>query len=166
MLLSKLAQGPAHGYELRKDIEASTGQAMSNNSLYPTLRRFVESGAVTRNAETHEAKPPRHVYTITDIGRELFHDLLTDLPEDLARNDSEFLARVANFAWLNPTEQIHVLDVRSRAVTRSRDRLAAIATRQPDPWERIVLDQIGRKFDTELTWIAELRKQIQTTPGK
>ncbi|HEX6354237.1 PadR family transcriptional regulator [Actinophytocola sp.] len=161
MLLSKLSQGPAHGYELRKDIEASTGHALSNNSLYPALRRFVESGAVTRSAEMQEAKPPRHVYTITDVGRELFHDLLADLPEELARNDSEFLARVANFAWLRPEEQLQVLDVRERAVSHSRERLGTIAATQADPWQRKVLDHICGKFDIELAWLADLRDEIQ-----
>lgn len=166
LLLSRLAQGPAHGYELRKDVEASTGHALSNNSLYPTLRRFVDSGAVTRSAEMREAKPPRHVYTITDVGRELMHDLLADLPADLARNDSEFLARVANFAWLRPDEQLKILDVREGAISGSRDRLSAIATEQSDPWQRKVLDHICGKFDTEIAWLADLRNDIQTTPER
>jgi DNA-binding PadR family transcriptional regulator len=161
LLLSKLARGSLHGYELRKEVEAETGHKLSNNSLYPTLRRFVESGAVLRSSETHEAKPPRHVYTITDIGRELLHDLIADLPGDLARNDSEFLTRVANFSWLHPEERVRVLDVRYRMTARSRERLGEIAKTQSDPWQRRVMEHICRGLDDDLAWVAGLRSETE-----
>jgi DNA-binding PadR family transcriptional regulator len=118
LLLSRLDREPMHGYELRKAVEASTGHALSNNSLYPTLRRFVDAGAVSRSAEEQEAKPPRHVYTITDVGRELLHDMLADFPAELALSEEEFLARVGSFSRLDPPERARVLDVRKQAAAR------------------------------------------------
>jgi DNA-binding PadR family transcriptional regulator len=156
LLLAKLAQGPLHGYELRKAVEGSTGRTLSNNSLYPTLRRFVDAGAVTRSAEEQEAKPPRHVYTITDVGRELLHDVLADFPEELALNESEFLARVGNFRWLGGAERRRVLEVRDRALAAELDRLAALASEQADTWSRTVLDEVCRRFTAERAWLAEL----------
>lgn len=160
LLLAKLARGPMHGYELRKDIEASTGRSLSNNSLYPTLRRFVEAGAVSRSAEEQQAKPPRHVYTITEVGREFLHDMLADLPEELAGDDREFYARVANFGWLRPDEQLAVLAARDRALERERDRLAALASAQADPWSRLVLEEVGRGLDSARAWAAGIRARI------
>jgi DNA-binding PadR family transcriptional regulator len=163
LLLSRLARGPLHGYELRKAVEASTGRTLSNNSLYPTLRRFVDAGAVTRDAEEQEAKPPRHVYTITEVGRELLHDMLADFPEELALNDEEFLARVGNFSRLLDGERAAVLDTRDRAVAAERDRLAAIAAAQADPWSHAVLAEVGRRFTEERAWLRTLRR---TTNGE
>jgi len=160
LLLAKLARGPMHGYELRKDIEASTGRALSNNSLYPTLRRFVEAGAVSRSAEEQRAKPPRHVYTITEVGREFLHDMLADLPDELAGDDWEFLARVGNFGWLREEERLAVLGARQRALTRERERLTALASGQADPWSRLVLDKACRELDSGLQWVAEIRARI------
>jgi DNA-binding PadR family transcriptional regulator len=157
LLLSRLAKEPLHGYELRKAVEASTGRTLSNNSLYPTLRRFVDAGAVTRDAEEQEAKPPRHVYTITEVGRELLHDVLADFPEELALNDEEFLARVGNFSWLRHGERVTVLDTRDRAIAAERDRLAAIAAAQADPWSRAALAEVGRRLTEERAWLATLR---------
>ncbi|WP_410596800.1 PadR family transcriptional regulator [Amycolatopsis sp. lyj-23] len=156
LLLSKLAVEPMHGYELRKAVEASTGHTLSNNSLYPTLRRFVDAGAVSRSAEEQEAKPPRHVYTITEVGRELLHDLLADFPADLALNEPEFLARVGNFAWLRPPERKRVLDVRRNALTAEHARLTELAAGQADPWGRAALQHVLGKFDAELRWLAGL----------
>ncbi len=157
LLLSRLAKEPMHGYELRKAVEASTGRALSNNSLYPTLRRFVDSGAVTRGAEEQQAKPPRHVYTITEVGRELLHDLLADFPEELALNNEEFLARVGNFSWLRPGERASVLDTRDRTIAAEHDRLSAIAATQADPWSRAVLAEITRRLTEERAWLGTLR---------
>ncbi|GAB3440734.1 PadR family transcriptional regulator [Actinophytocola sediminis] len=163
LLLSRLAKEPMHGYELRKAVEASAGRALSNNSLYPTLRRFVDAAAVTRSAEEQQAKPPRHVYTITEVGRELLHDMLADFPEELALNDEEFLARVGNFSWLRPDERAEVLDTRDRAIAAEAARLAAIAARQADSWSRAVLARVGRTLTEERTWLDTLRQMEE--PG-
>jgi DNA-binding PadR family transcriptional regulator len=157
LLLSRLAKEPLHGYELRKAVEASTGRTLSNNSLYPTLRRFVDAGAVTRDAEEQDTKPARHVYTITDVGRELLHDMLADFPEELALNNEEFLARVGNFSWLRDGERAAVLDTRDRVIAAERDRVAAIAAVQADPWSRAVLAEVERRFTEERAWLDTLR---------
>ena len=162
LLLAKLACGPLHGYELRKEVEASTGRTLSNNSLYPTLRRFVDAGAVTRSAEEQEAKPPRHMYTITDVGREMLHDVLADFPEELALNELEFLARVGNFGWLRGEEQRWVLAVRDQAIAAELDRLAALALEQSDPWSKTVLDEVCRRFTAERAWLTELHDRTRT----
>ncbi|WP_439382727.1 PadR family transcriptional regulator [Amycolatopsis lexingtonensis] len=156
LLLSKLAREPMHGYELRKAVEASTGHTLSNNSLYPTLRRFVDAGAVSRSAEEQEAKPPRHVYTITDVGRELLHDLLADFPPELGLSQEEFLARVGNFGWLRPEERARVLEVRERALTAEQRRLTELAAGQADPWSRAALRHVLGRFDAELRWLSDL----------
>jgi DNA-binding PadR family transcriptional regulator len=161
LLLSRLDREPMHGYELRKAIEASTGHTLSNNSLYPTLRRFVDAGAVSRSAEEQEAKPPRHVYTITDVGRELLHDMLADFPAELALSEEEFLARVGSFSRLDPPERARVLDVRKQALTTEHARLTALAAGQADPWGRAALRHVLGKLDAELRWLADLETELR-----
>ncbi|SEF37285.1 DNA-binding transcriptional regulator, PadR family [Amycolatopsis pretoriensis] len=161
LLLSRLDREPMHGYELRKAVEASTGHTLSNNSLYPTLRRFVDAGAVSRSAEEQEAKPPRHVYTITDVGRELLHDMLADFPAELALSEEEFLARVGSFSRLRQGERARVLDVRKQALTSEHARLTALAAGQDDPWGRAALRHVLGKFDAELRWLADLETELR-----
>ncbi|MEV4149892.1 PadR family transcriptional regulator [Amycolatopsis sp. NPDC049691] len=161
LLLSRLDREPMHGYELRKAVEASTGHTLSNNSLYPTLRRFVDAGAVSRSAEEQEAKPPRHVYTITDVGRELLHDMLADFPAELALSAEEFLARVGSFSRLSAAERARVLDVRKRALTAEHARLTALAAEQADPWGRTALNHAIGRLDAELRWLADLETELR-----
>ncbi|TVT59481.1 PadR family transcriptional regulator [Amycolatopsis rhizosphaerae] len=166
LLLAKLAQRPFHGYELRREIEESTGRTLSNNSLYPTLRRFADAGAVIRSAEEQEGKPPRHVYEITAVGRELLHDMLAELPEELAADESEFLARLANFHRLGPPERLRVLDARDRALDRIGIRIAKLASAQEETWSRLVLDRVLHKVSEERAWLAGLRAAATDTQAR
>ena len=70
LLLRHLTRRPAHGYELRKRVERTTGVRLNNNSLYPALRRFEEAGAVTRSEEPQDGRPPRLVYALTPLGKQ------------------------------------------------------------------------------------------------
>ena len=80
LILRRLRSGPAHGYELRKRVEQTTGVVLHNNSLYPALKRFEEAGAVTKAAQPQAGRPPRLVYTLTEVGHELLHDMLAGFP--------------------------------------------------------------------------------------
>ncbi|MFG2350369.1 PadR family transcriptional regulator [Streptomyces phaeochromogenes] len=162
LLLAELARGPRHGYELRREVEATTGHALSNNSLYPRLRQFVDGGAVLRSSEEQEAKPPRHVYSITDVGQEVLHDMLAELPEQGADQSREFNARLVNFAWLSPDEQLRVLDARDRLLALNRDRVATLAAARAEPWSRLALDHGIERIDAERSWVADLRAEIQS----
>ena len=98
LILRRLRSGPAHGYELRKRVEQTTGVVLHNNSLYPALRRFEEAGAVTKTAEPQEGRPARLVYTLTEVGQELLHDMLAELPAEQAADPGEFVARLGQFS--------------------------------------------------------------------
>jgi DNA-binding PadR family transcriptional regulator len=167
LLLAHLAAEPAHGYELRRRVETSSGRALSNNSLYPALRRFTEAGAVTRSAEEQAGRPARHVYTITGVGRELLHDMLADLPDDLAADGAEFLARVGHFDLLTPAERITVLDARERALTAVARRSQELVEQAPEhSWGRVVLDEVLRRTRDEQHWITEVRVRASTEDGE
>lgn len=86
MILSLIAEdGPAHGYELIKAIEARMGGAYapSPGVIYPTLTLLEEMGAL----EGREAGGKKR-YAITEAGQTLLEenaDALTDLREMLAK---------------------------------------------------------------------------------
>jgi len=65
-LLSVLAEGPGHGYELIGRLEAKTGGVWrpSPGSVYPTLQLLEDEGLV--RSETREGK---RVYELTDTGQ-------------------------------------------------------------------------------------------------
>jgi DNA-binding PadR family transcriptional regulator len=114
VILAMLHQGPRHGYEIKKDIERALGGMvpLNNKTLYLTLKRFEERGAVTRQVIPQEGKPNRHLYHLTERGVELLHTLLCNFPPDLAANEAEFFTRVAFFELLGPPEREAILNTR------------------------------------------------------
>jgi len=159
LILRRLRSGPAHGYELRKRVEQTTGVVLHNNSLYPALKRFEEAGAVTRTVQPQDGRPPRLVYTLTEVGHELLHDMLADFPPEQAADDVEFLARLGQFSLLNSAERAAVLAARTRAV---RDQLAHLfamrdlAIAHGERWGELAAAELIRRHSNELAWLAEL----------
>jgi DNA-binding PadR family transcriptional regulator len=159
LILRRLRGGPAHGYELRKRVEQTTGIVLHNNSLYPALRRFEEAGAVTKTAEPQEGRPPRLVYKLTAVGHDLLHDMLADLPPDQAADPAEFMARLGQFSLISYPERAVVLAARTRAV---RNQLAHFETMRDlaetngERWGAIATRELIRRHRQELAWLADL----------
>ncbi|GAA3433982.1 PadR family transcriptional regulator [Kutzneria kofuensis] len=165
VMLANLARQPAHGYELRQRVEQNLGTTLSNNSLYPTLRRFTEAGAVTRTPQAQRGRPTRHVYEITDVGVEMLHDMLAELPDDLAADQAEFMSRLAHFDRLTIAERLAVLDARTRALLARAARTDELVTTvEPDSWARIVLDEVLSRSHAELRWLETLRVRAAEPP--
>ena len=148
-------------------MEETTGFVLHNNSLYPALRRFEEAGAVTKAAEPQEGRPPRLVYTLTEVGQELLHDMLAQLPAEQAGDETEFLARLGQFSEINSAERAGILASRTRAV---RDQLAhyqtmhQLATGHGISWGALVTAELIRRHEQELTWLAELGELAKEEP--
>ena len=70
-LLSLLEDGPKHGYELMKQLEARSGglYRASAGSVYPTLQQLEDEGL----ARSHQQDGKR-VYELTDDGKELVEE--------------------------------------------------------------------------------------------
>jgi DNA-binding PadR family transcriptional regulator len=166
MILRNLSRRPAHGYELRKRVEAVTGVVLNNNSLYPALRRFEEAGAVTRTTQEQQGRPARLVYELTDVGRDLLHSLLADLPPDAAQDDVEFMTRLGQFAFLTPPERLAVLDARDAALAERQDRLARLQARSAgERWSMLVTAELMLRAGQERQWLTLLRA-VATEPDE
>jgi DNA-binding PadR family transcriptional regulator len=161
LILRRLRAGPAHGYELRKRVEQTTGVVLHNNSLYPALKRFEEAGAVTKAAEPLPGRPPRLVYTLTAVGHELLHDLIADLPPEQAADPAEFAARLGQFSLINSAERARVLASRAGAV-RSQlahyEAMRDLAITHAERWGAIATTELIRRHEQELAWLADLAK--------
>lgn len=160
LILRHLSSRPAHGYELRKRVEAVTGFTLHNNSLYPALRRFEEAGAVLKSSHPQQGRPPKLVYELTDVGQELFHDMLAELPADQAGDDTEFLTRLGQFDFLAPAERLAVLDARDAALAERLGRLAALRERAAEQtWSGLVTAEIISRTEQERSWLRRLRER-------
>lgn len=78
VVLSALADGPAHGYEIIRRLEERSGGLWrpSAGSVYPMLQQLEDEELVTSETESQGGK---RVYQLTDTGREQA-SRATDLP--------------------------------------------------------------------------------------
>lgn len=164
LILSHLRSGPIHGYELKRKVSETTALALNNNTLYPALRRFEAAGAVTQTPEQLAGRPPRHVYEITGVGRELLHDMIAELPPELARDESEFLTRLGMFDELTPAERVAVLDARDQALATALEHLTGQAARAEGSrhnraWGSLVTAELIARTERERAWLSELKRR-------
>ncbi len=73
---------PMSGYDIKKLIETSISNfwTESYGQIYPILKTLVAEKLVTRTTEKQKAKPDRHVYALTDAGREVLREWLALAP--------------------------------------------------------------------------------------
>ena len=164
VVLRHLSARPTHGYELRKNVERTTGFTLHNNALYPALRRFEEAGAVVKRVEEQSGRPARIVYEITDVGREVLHDLIADLPVDQAGDDLEFLTRIGQFDLIEPHERTEVVRRRTEALRAQVAHLEEVESRaHDDAWGLVVLHELVRRAEQESAWLDSL--DLGTSPA-
>jgi DNA-binding PadR family transcriptional regulator len=70
-ILGFLADGPLHGYELRRRVAQLSGHTrpVSDGSLYPAINRMLKRGLLDRRVEPGTAAAQRYVLSLTDAGR-------------------------------------------------------------------------------------------------
>ena len=71
-LLALLADGPAHGYELKQAMEQRFGSVLpplNTGQIYTTLSRLQRDGLVEDAAVTQNGRPNKRVYRLTERGR-------------------------------------------------------------------------------------------------
>ena len=176
VILAMLHQGPRHGYEIKKDVERALGGLvpLNNKTLYLTLKRFEEMGAVTRQIIPQEGKPNRHLYQLTERGIELLHTHLRDFEPEQAGVDAEFFTRVSFFDLLEPHEREVILTRRLayleacleylqklQRMADTQDRPPA-AGRSMSPAQRVLAFHLRRVRD-EYQWIATWLEEMQAS---
>lgn len=107
--LGMLTDGDASGYDMKKCFESSFGHFFpaGYGSIYPALATLARNGLVEYELVPQDGKPDRKVYSITDKGREVLAEGLTD-PNPSHKIRSEFLATLW-FAHLMSDEQVNLV---------------------------------------------------------
>jgi DNA-binding PadR family transcriptional regulator len=169
VLLSNLRAGPVHGYELKRRVQRPLAATVSNNSLYPILRRLEEEGAVTHETQEADGRPPRKVYALTDLGHRRLRADVSALPEALASDEEEFLLRVGFFAELTVAERLAVIAARRAALDRRSTQLTGLLDDMVDPgpypWRTLAARQVLAQVGAERAWLDDLARAAADAPA-
>lgn len=157
-ILGLLKERSMHGYQLSKRLTHTLGGfwRVSYGSLYPTLRRLEQDGAVERVFDQQEVGRRKNVYRITEKGGKLFQELLEEAGAESSSEDNRFRVRLAFFKYLAPDTRIRLLEKRRAYL---EERLSTImtslsATRERFDTYTLSLMQHGREStEQDIAWL-------------
>jgi DNA-binding PadR family transcriptional regulator len=161
VLLGVLADGPAHGYDLKRahDERFPSARPLAYGQVYATLARL-ERDELVETLETRQgAGPERTVYAVTDTGRDELTRWLdaTERPasyaaEELVRKTITALHLGADSGdYLRRQRALHLETM--RALTQERADTSELGT-------RIAMDHTLAHLDADLRWLEETRERV------
>ena len=166
-LLCLLADGDSHGYELKSELEAATGDTWQINigQVYSTLQRLERDGLVENSATTADG---RVVYELTDRGRLAVEDWM-ETPVDLAvAHRDEISLKVLMAVRSGVDDPLRVIE-RQRAATmgllQDYTTLKASSESRDLAWS-LHLDRLIFSAEAELRWLDRAEERLgDTTPN-
>lgn len=106
-LLGLLFEGPAHGYELHKQVSNPSPLGMiwgiKISNLYAQLTKLEKLGLIRGEVHPGEDRPARTEFHLTDAGRQEFTDWLSRLVKHPRDFRHEFMLRYYFMSRLQPT---------------------------------------------------------------
>jgi DNA-binding PadR family transcriptional regulator len=171
-ILGLLKERSMHGYQLSKRLTDALGGfwRVSYGSLYPSLRRLEQQGAVERVFDEQEVGRRKNVYRITERGEALFLELLEEAGGESGSEENRFRVRLAFFKYLAPDTRIRVLE-RRRAFLEERlssidASLAAVGGH--DTYTLSLMEHGRDATESDIAWLegliaAERRQAAVTT---
>jgi len=161
-LLALLADGPRHGYQLKLDLEAATGDAVTVNvgQVYTTLQRLERDGLVEDGGTDAEG---RAIHRITGAGVAALREWVSR-PEDLAAaGRDEISIKVLLALFTSGLEPSRVIETQRRAtmgllqdftLLRAQDNDADLA------WQ-LHLDRLMYSAEAELKWLDRVEERLR-----
>ena len=161
LILGLLAQNPMTGYDIRKHVKdvLSAVTNASYGTLYPTLHKLLEDGAVHVNEVEQGSRPSKKVYSITSRGQSALESWLNEPPAD-DKVRREFLLKfylASNFAG----QDLHSLLSRRRNEMQSK--LESLRTERRDisnPRQKWIIDYAIMIYGAEMDWLRHMEQQI------
>jgi DNA-binding PadR family transcriptional regulator len=167
VLLGVLADGPAHGYDLKRahDERFPAVKTLAYGQVYATLARLERDGLVEVAETTQGAGPERTAYALTAEGRSALLRWL-EQPEpagpypadDLVRKTVVALRLGADAgAYLRRQREVHLARMRELlALQRATDAVDA----------RIVVDHTISHLDADLRWLETAANRLAEGRGR
>ena len=164
-LLSILVRSDAHGYRLKLELEAATGDTWQVNigQVYTTLQRLERDGLVESAESDAEG---RIAYAVTDRGREEVRQWLAT-PVDLAasgRDEISLKVLMAMVSGVSDPRRV-VEKQRGSTMTLLQDytTLKAGASDHDLAWQ-LYLDRLILNAEAELRWLERVEARLDSMP--
>lgn len=171
-LLALLDAGPMHGYGLKTEFEAATGEVWPLNvgQVYMTLSRLERAGLVETDVASEGSDGPvegQKIYRITEAGRaELRHWFATPVAREVVPRQE--LAIKLVFAMRSGKANVAEVVQRQRTATMRQvqdiTRLKAAAEADGDLAGLLMLDALLFQAEAEARWLDLCEARLAEQP--
>src|SRR3954453_16006174 len=154
-LLALLATGPAHGYELKTQLEQRFGAVLpplNAGQIYTTLGRLQRDGLVDDDAVAQNGRPNKRVYRLTDAGQHELDQWVADATPSPRLKDDFFvklvLARAAGIA-----DPLELIDRQRGAYLQALRELDDVAAQAGDGTAALLVEGAALHLEADLKWL-------------
>ncbi|MBW8794016.1 MAG: PadR family transcriptional regulator [Streptomyces sp.] len=164
-LLALLAQGPAHGYELKQGLEQLLGSAYPQpnvGQIYVTLGRLEKQGLIEGEDIEQSSRPNKKVYHLTASGQAELRAWF-DRPEDEPRVRDDFFMKLALAPQTGITDQIALINRQRRQYLNSMRNLSKLAAAE-DRDNRIahlLIEGAMLHLQADLDWLERCQEELE-----
>lgn len=166
-VLGLLLDGPKSGYAIKKLFSKGIKNfwTVSDGQLYPTLRKMNNEGLITKEVVSRPKSVGKHLYHITDDGREHFMVWLRE-PEHRFEKIKEwaFLLKLFFFDKLGRDEILEHVDaqikVHKEFLAECR-LLNEIMRKELSNYQKMIMDVGTMYMEFRFAWLVRLRRIVE-----
>jgi DNA-binding PadR family transcriptional regulator len=160
--------GPQHGYKLKQKLgEISDFTKIKLPTIYYHLERMEENEFLTAASEREGNRPERTVYTITDLGKEHFKNLLKKLMNEKYAPEFGLDGVLYFFEAVNKDDFVNILISKKSAIEKM---LQTLCRHQQSSMQE--LNESSKRFagaifnhhiyhlEAEIKWIETVVKEV------
>ncbi|MGW7100057.1 PadR family transcriptional regulator [Streptomyces sp. NPDC054838] len=164
-LLALLTRGPAHGYELKQDLEKLLGAAYPQpnvGQIYVTLGRLEKSGLIEGEDVEQAGRPNKRTYRLTDAGREAVLAWFEDTAEEPRVRDEFFmkLALAPRSGLADPVALINKQRRQYLNTMRDLSKLAAAEDRD-NKIPQLLIEGAMLHLQADLDWLERCQEELE-----
>lgn len=154
VLLGILAEGPAHGYDIKQahDRRFPSARPLAFGQVYAALAKLEKEDLVEVVERVREAGPDRTTYAITDAGRESLAAWLAET-EPAGPYSADALVRKTVTALRLGRDAAAFLGTQRRVHLVAMKSLLDLQATTNEVAARIVIDHAVEHLDADLRWL-------------
>jgi DNA-binding PadR family transcriptional regulator len=163
-LLALLAKEPAHGYELKTQLEQVFGEAYPSTNIgqiYVTLQRLERDGLVRSQDVVQATRPNKRVYELTPAGRQAL-SAWVDEPSDGPRIRDEFFVKLILAPMAGLADRMALMNKQRRHYLGLMRRLTDLQadTDPADTTARLLIEGAVLHLQADLDWLERCQEEL------
>ncbi|MFJ4963986.1 lineage-specific thermal regulator protein [Streptomyces sp. ADI96-02] len=164
-LLALLSRGPAHGYELKQDLEQLLGAAYPQpnvGQIYVTLSRLEKSGLIEGEEIAQSSRPNKKIYRLTDAGREALSVWFEETADEPRVRD-DFFMKLALASHTGLADRIGLINKQRRQYLTTMRQLSKLSTTEnrDEPVAQLLIEGAMLHLQADLDWLERCQEELE-----